>query len=67
MAYGIGFFATISVIASDVVINLNGHTLEQSEEHALLQRFHSLIELGSQPFIHGQGPHDFGPKITSPM
>ena len=65
-AYGIGFFAAIVVQCEHedgVTIDLNGKTLAQSEEHALQQRFYANIELASQPFIPGQGPHDFGPNI----
>lgn len=63
-AFGLGFFAAIMISADNVVLDLNGHTLEQSEEHALLQRFFSLIELADQPFIPGQGPAGFGDEIT---
>ena len=59
-AFGIGFFSAIAIPADNVTLDLNGYTLEQSEEHALLQRFYANIELGSAPFIPGQGPHDFG-------
>ena len=38
-AYGVGFFAAIAVAADGVVIVLDGHTIEQSAENALLQRF----------------------------
>nr|WP_320016610.1 hypothetical protein [uncultured Desulfobacter sp.] len=54
-AFGIGFFAAIAIPAENVVLDLAGHTIEQSEEHALLQRFFSVIELADQPFIPGQG------------
>ena len=57
--FGIGFFAAISVIASNVEINLNGFNMDQSVEHALQQRFYSHIELASSPFIMNQGPHQF--------
>jgi hypothetical protein len=56
----LGFFAAIVVAADDVELDLNGFTLQQSEAHYLSQRFFSLIELGSKPFIQGQGPADFG-------
>eukprot|EP01023_Acetabularia_acetabulum_P037709 TRINITY_DN3589_c0_g1_i6.p1 TRINITY_DN3589_c0_g1~~TRINITY_DN3589_c0_g1_i6.p1 ORF type:complete len:383 (-),score=57.52 TRINITY_DN3589_c0_g1_i6:46-1041(-) len=59
-AFGIGFFAAIAVTADDVVIDLNGYSIVQAEEHALHQRFYTHIELASSPFIKGQGPHDFG-------
>ena len=64
-AFGIGFFAAIVIEAKHVVLDLNDHTIEQSEEHALLQRFFSVIELTDQPFIGGQGPSDFGDEIKS--
>jgi hypothetical protein len=64
-AFGLGFFAAIAVASPDVTIDLKGHTLEQSEEHALLQRFFSLIETADRPFISGQGPHDFGSDMVA--
>lgn len=57
--YGLGFFAAISVQSSGVTIDLNGKTLEQSPEHALMQRFFALIELASSPFIQSVGPAQF--------
>ena len=63
--FGLGFFAAIVIQADNVVLDLAGHTLEQSEEHALLQRFFALIELAEQPFIPNQGPADFGSSIIS--
>ena len=62
-AYGIGFFAAIAISADDVVLDLNGHTIEQSAEHALMQRFFAVLELSDQPFIPSQGPFDFGADI----
>lgn len=64
-AFGLGFFAAISVASPNVTIDLKGFTLEQSEEHALMQRFFSIIETADRPFISGQGPHDFGSQIRS--
>ena len=58
-AYGIGFFAAIAIYGTDVILDLNGHLLEQSVEFTLQQRFFSLIELADQPFEPTQGPHDF--------
>jgi len=59
-AYSLGFFAAIAVESDDVVIDLNGHTLRQSDLFAAEQRFFALLELAGQPFIGGQGPGDFG-------
>jgi len=64
-AFGIGFFAAIAITAHNVVLDLAGHTIEQSKEHALLQRFFAVIELADQPFIPKQGPSDFGADIKS--
>ncbi len=64
-AYGIGFFAAIAITADDVTLDLNGFTIEQSAEHALLQRFFAVIELADQPFIPNQGPHGFGAELQA--
>lgn len=63
--FGLGFFAAIVIVADGVELDLNGYTLEQSAEHALLQRFFAVIELAEQPFIPNQGPADFGARIDS--
>ena len=59
--YHMGFFAAITIETDNVIIDLNGFTLEQHMEHYLQQRFFSIIELAPSPFIHGQGPSNFGP------
>jgi len=59
-AFTFDFFAAITIEANDVVLDLRGHTFEQSRVHALQQRFYSHIELANQAFIAGQGPTDFG-------
>ncbi len=64
-AYGVGFFAAIAIQAEDVVVDLNGFKIEQSVEHALLQRFFAVIELADQPFVPSQGPASFGTEIDS--
>lgn len=58
-AYALGFFSAIALNGSNIIIDLNGHAIQQSKEHALLQRFFAIIELGMSPFIMNQGPHDF--------
>ena len=64
-AYYLGFFAAIVVQTNNVVIDLNGFRLEQSAEHALLQRFFSIIELANMPFLPTQGPHTFGSEFIA--
>lgn len=57
--YNLGFFAALVIETSDFELYLNGFTIEQSKEHALLQRFFSVIELANAPFIDDTGPADF--------
>ena len=58
-AFGLGFFAAIVIAADNVDLYLDGHTMEQSVGHALIQRFYANIELASTPFIAGTGPAQF--------
>jgi hypothetical protein len=58
-AYGLGFFAALAITASNVELYLNGHSIEQSAGHALLQRFFAVIELNDSPFIANAGPAQF--------
>jgi hypothetical protein len=58
-SYGLGFFSAIAIETSGVILDLNGFTIEQSPEHALIQRFFALIELASSPFIPLTGPAMF--------
>lgn len=64
-AFGIGFFAAIVITANDVTLDLNGHTLEQSLEHSIQQRFYAQVELANQPFVPSEGPHNFGNTLKS--
>ncbi len=59
--YHLGFFAAIAVEANDVIINLNGFSINQSLIHNLQQRFYAHIELANSPFVPNQGPHAFIP------
>ena len=58
-AYHLGFFAAITVEATGVILDLNGKTIQQTELHALQQRFYANIEMASAPFIPAQGPATF--------
>ena len=57
--FGLGFFAALAIAADNVTIKLDGYSIKQSEEHALLQRFFAVIELADSPFITGAGPAEF--------
>lgn len=63
--YHLGFFAALTVEAENVIIDLNGFSMIQGKRHNLAQRFFSIIELASSPFIPKQGPHSFTDSITS--
>lgn len=58
-AYHLGFFSAITIECSNVILDLNGFSIEQSKKHNLLQRFYAHIELNSSPFKPKQGPHTF--------
>mmetsp|Transcript_5475 Transcript_5475/g.8143 ORF Transcript_5475/g.8143 Transcript_5475/m.8143 type:complete len:733 (+) Transcript_5475:32-2230(+) len=64
-AFGLGFFAALSIATSDVTLYLNDYTIQQSKEHALLQRFFAVIELADSPFIQGVGPAQFVGESSS--
>jgi hypothetical protein len=63
-AYHLGFFAAITIESDDIILNLNGHSIVQSHDHYLDQRFFAMIELASAPFITSQGPHQFSEEST---
>jgi len=65
-AFRLGWFAAVSIQTSRVSIDLNGHSLSQSERHRLHQRFFALIELNDQPFRPKQGPANFGEELIAP-
>merc|ERR1719410_1007149 len=57
--YGLGFFTAISIEASDVTIDMSGHSLAYGFEYYLQQRWGSLIEIANSAFMDGVGPFDF--------
>jgi len=58
-AYILGFFAAITIETDGVVLDLNKKTIRQSKRHWVRQRFFSLIEMASAPFVPPQGPASF--------
>ena len=63
--YVLGFFAAITVEATNVIIDLNGYSISLHNSFNLQQRFCALIELASSPFVPKQGPANFGSSIVS--
>ena len=59
-SYFLGFWAGITIECSDVILELNHHTLQMSEAFFYQQQFFVLISLTSQIFLPGQGPAFFG-------
>lgn len=64
--YWLGFFAAIVVTSSDVVIDLNGYSISMSFKFSVVQRFFSIIQLGSKPFLSSQGPPQFAMSSVDP-
>jgi len=64
--FHLGFFAAITIESDNVILDLNGKSIQQSALHNVEQRFYSHIELASSPFIPNQGPGDFGSTIKIP-
>lgn len=63
--FRLGFFAAITIESSDVILDLNGHTISQSTIHNSKQRFFALIETANTPFIPNTGPANFGKDIQT--
>lgn len=61
----LGFFAMIVIQSNNVVLDLNGFKIQQSDLFFHQQTFYSHIELGSSPFIMEQGPAFFGKNIDN--
>jgi hypothetical protein len=59
MATTLGFTTANQIGGHDIDVDLNGHTMQQSAEHALQQRFFSFFQFGATPFIDKAGPVDF--------
>ena len=53
--YSMGFFAGITVEADNVVIDLNGHSIQMDHQFYLQQRFFIAISLTNKPFTDGGG------------
>ena len=54
-AYHLGFFAAITIETSNVILDLNGFSISQSNQHNIMQRFFALIEF-VRGFIFGGFP-----------
>ena len=63
--YRLGFFAAITIECQDVILDLNGFSISQSNHHNIIQRFFALIELANTPFIPKTGPANFGDDISA--
>ena len=64
--FHLGFFAAITIESDNVLLDLNGKSIVQSQLHNIEQRFYAHIELASSPFIPNQGPGNFGSTIITP-
>ena len=57
--YWLGFFAAISISATNVYLDLNDKYIKMSDEFLKRQRYFSIIELASKPFKASKGPPQF--------
>ena len=64
-SFVLGFFAAITIECSNVILNLNKHSIKQSEIFSVQQPFYSHIELANSPFVFNQGPATFGDKLCA--
>ena len=48
----LGFFAAITIESNNVVVDLNGHTLQMSKKFYLLQRFFNVIEVNRHELFY---------------
>ena len=65
--FGLGFFAAITIEASDVTIDLFGHSLSYGFEFYLQQRWGALIEIANSAFLDAVGPFDFIDADSEPF
>lgn len=61
--FALGFFATISIEADNVKLDLKGFTIEWSFDFYVQQRFGAHIEIANQPFLPNTGPAIFGENM----
>lgn len=64
--YFLGFFAAIAIEGDNISLNCKGRTIEMSKKFHKQQRFFSIIELGSRPFIPNAGPPPLADPDMSP-
>eukprot|EP00406_Dinophysis_acuminata_P010867 CAMPEP_0179225160 /NCGR_PEP_ID=MMETSP0797-20121207/8168_1 /TAXON_ID=47934 /ORGANISM="Dinophysis acuminata, Strain DAEP01" /LENGTH=459 /DNA_ID=CAMNT_0020932175 /DNA_START=99 /DNA_END=1474 /DNA_ORIENTATION=- len=57
--YFLGFFAALTIEAEDVTLDCRGHSMAMSPKYHRTQRFFSIVELASSPFVLEQGPPPF--------
>lgn len=64
--YFLGFFAAIAIEGWGIQLDCKGHSIKMSEDFYKRQRFFSIIELGSRPFVSGAGPPPHASPRMSP-
>lgn len=64
-AYQLGFFASMTLEADGIIVDLNGKSLSMHPEFRLMQQFFAHIELSDRPFAPNNGPVNFGNTLKS--
>lgn len=54
--YWLGFFAAITIEASNVVLDLNGHSVSMHEHFYYQQRYFIVVQISNKPFGDSAGP-----------
>jgi len=63
--YFLGFFAAVAIAANDVTLDCQNHRIRMHPDFHKRQRFFSVIEVGSQPFIPQAGPPQFANTLLT--
>ena len=59
-AYALGYFAAVTIETNDVEFDMKNYEIKMDETFYIQQRFFTIFEIGSSPFITGEGVTDFG-------
>jgi len=54
--YWLGFFAAVTIEASNVVLDLNGHSISMHDHFYYQQRYFIVVQISNKPFGDSAGP-----------
>jgi len=62
--YDLGFFGGIVIEGDNIIVDGNGKSIRMSGQFQLNQRFFSIINISSSPFLPRTGPANFGGMVS---